>query len=283
MSGRPRGVRSARSAAGGGPVRLRGEPGERRERDDQRQRLGLRQREHRRRRGEHRERDRVPAAEAVGQVPADERGADAAEAVGAHGEARLRRRVPLVLEVQDEEDDHEAPEPVDERAGEQEPRGRRQLAQALTERHRPTLENPADAAHGLGALLLPAGRVVAPGALALALAGGARRPRHARRRLGRGSRRAQPRADVLRGDRRRAGRLHAGPRACRSSRRTRTVPTRPIPSSRSSRTRPTSGSVDVWSRRARARRGRRRRRAPSAPPDADPRGGACGGSRTCRS
>ena len=142
-------------------------------------------------------------------MPADERAADAAKAVGAHAEARLRRRDPSSLRSRTRNTITKS------RTGRRTCRRQEQrsaAARARSDGASPSdVENPADAAHGLWAPSSSAGRLVAPGALALALAGGARRPRHARRRLGRGPRRRSHALTFYR-DRRRAGRLHAGSR-----------------------------------------------------------------------
>jgi hypothetical protein len=108
---------------GGGPIQLREQPEHCGERDHPSECASLGEEDGRCRRSEHRDCDRAPSSEPVGQVATHGGRRQAACTVGARGQARLSHRKPRVHQVQHEEDGDEAPEPVDERAREQDPSG----------------------------------------------------------------------------------------------------------------------------------------------------------------
>jgi len=120
----------SQQGAAGGAKEFVGESGERGQHDDEGQVVRLRQQHHCRRAGEHGQRDGLAAAEFIGQVAAEQRGEQAAHAVGAHGNARLGEGVTLAGEIQGEEGDHKRAELVQERAEEKHPRRARQRPQA---------------------------------------------------------------------------------------------------------------------------------------------------------
>jgi hypothetical protein len=115
----------------GGAVELGREPGKRRQHEDDRERLCLGEREHRGGSREHGDRGRVAPPNPVGEVPAQKGRGQRAEAVRADRGAGLRRRVTLLGQPDDEEDEHEAPEAVDERPAEQHPGCRRHCADVV--------------------------------------------------------------------------------------------------------------------------------------------------------
>ena len=118
------------------------QPGENSESSDEDDLVGLGECEQRRRGAEHRDRDRVPAPEAVGDQATDRGGDDVPGAVEADDESGLCDRVALLAQVEDEEDRDEAAEAVDERAGAKDPDGAGQCADPCAQcppllRHRP--------------------------------------------------------------------------------------------------------------------------------------------------
>jgi hypothetical protein len=114
------------------PAQLRGRAREERARDDRGIAARLREREHCRARREHRQRDGVAAAEAIGEMSAENRRHDVAAAVRADGDARLRDRVSAARQVDRQHRHDERAETVDERAGEEHPRRARQGDSART-------------------------------------------------------------------------------------------------------------------------------------------------------
>jgi hypothetical protein len=111
---------------GGGPIQLREQSEHCHEQDHRSECVSLGEEDGRCRRSEHRHCDRAPSSKPVGEVATHGRRRQAACTVGARGQARFSHREPRVHQVLHEEDGDEAPEPVDERAREQDPSGARE-------------------------------------------------------------------------------------------------------------------------------------------------------------
>ena len=117
----------------GGTVELREERIDDHDAQHGEERAGLEEEQHQGGGGDHRDRDRVPASDAVRQQAARELREHRSDPVAGDRQAGFGHRESVLREVQREEREDEAPEPEHERAGEEDPRGARQGSVTVAE------------------------------------------------------------------------------------------------------------------------------------------------------